>query len=107
MLQKVVIQKGSHVSGKFLSNLFLVEKSDGGKRPMINLKNLNSFIPYQHFKMEGLHLMKDLLQDWDYMCNIDLRDAYFTIPRRLNIRLIMNWDDMLIMARSVHKLIFH
>ena len=70
----------SHVLGEFLSNLSLVDKSDGGKRPVINLKNLNSFIPYQHFKMEGLHLMKDLLQEGDYMCKIDLHDTYFTIP---------------------------
>ena len=80
MLQKGAIQEVPHISGEFLSNLFLVDKSDGGKRPVINLKNLNSFIPYQHFKMEGLHLMKDLLQEGDYMCKIDLRDAYFTIP---------------------------
>ena len=65
ILQKGAIQKVPHVSGEFLSNLFLVYKSDGGKRPVINLKNLNSFIPYQHFKMEGLHLMKDLLQEGD------------------------------------------
>ena len=119
---------------------------------MINLKNLNSFIPYQHFKMEGLHLMKGLLQERDYICKIDLRDAYFTIPinekyrkylrfkweatlyefrclcfglgpkpliftklmevpnslpRRLNIHLIIYLDDMMIMARSVQELIFH
>ena len=30
--------------------------------------------------MEGLHLMADHLQERDYMCEIDLRDAYFTIP---------------------------
>ena len=81
MLQKCAIQKVPHVSGEFLNNLFLVDKSDGGKRPVINLRNLNSFIPYQHFKMEGLHLMKGLLLEKDYMCKIDLRDAYFTIPK--------------------------
>ena len=43
------------------------------------MKNVNSFIPYQHFKMEGLHLMKNLLQEGDDMCEIDLRDEYFTI----------------------------
>ena len=61
MLQKGAFQKVSHVSGEFLNNLFLVDKSDRGKRPVINLKNLNSFIPYHHFKARGLHLLKDLL----------------------------------------------
>ena len=65
---------------EFLSNLFLIDKSDGGKRPVINLSSLNSFILYQHFKIEGLYLLKDLLQEGDYMCKIDLTDAYFTIP---------------------------
>ena len=62
MLQKGAIQKVSHLSGEFLSNIFLANKSDEGKSPVINLKNVNSFIPYQHFKMEWLHLLKDLLQ---------------------------------------------
>ena len=39
---------------KFLSNIFLVGERDGGNRPVVNLRYLNQFIPYQHFKMEGL-----------------------------------------------------
>ena len=46
MLQKGVIQKVSHDLGEFLSNLFLVDKSEREKRPVINLKNLSSFVPY-------------------------------------------------------------
>ena len=46
MLQKGVIQKVPHDLGEFLSNLFLVDKSEREKRPVINLKNLSSFIPY-------------------------------------------------------------
>ena len=38
MLLKGTIQKVPYVSGEVLSNLFLVDKSDGGKRPVINLK---------------------------------------------------------------------
>ena len=72
MLKKGAIHKVSPVQGEFLSNLFLVDKKSGAHRPVINMKHLNTFIPYQHFKMEGLHLLKDLLQEGDYMCKLDL-----------------------------------
>ena len=42
---------------------------------MISLKNLNHYIPYFHFKMEGLFLLKETLQEGDYMCKIDLKDT--------------------------------
>ena len=80
MLRKAAIQQVKTEPGEFLSNLFLVNKKDGGHRPVINLKFLNSFIPYQHFKMEGMHLIKDLLQEHDFLIKIDLKDAYFGIP---------------------------
>ena len=66
--------------GEFLSTLFLVNKKDRGHRPVINLKFRNSFIPYQHLKMKRLHLIKDLLQEHDFLMKIDLKDAYFGIP---------------------------
>ena len=37
----------------FLSTLFLVPKKDGGQRPVINLKNLNSFVEVPHFNGKG------------------------------------------------------
>ena len=46
----------------------------------LNLRELNSFIPYHHFKMESLKNLKDLLKQWDLMCKLDLKDAYFTVP---------------------------
>ena len=38
----------------FLSTLFLVPQKDGSQRPVIYLKNLNSFVEVPHFKMEGI-----------------------------------------------------
>ena len=64
----------------FYSNLFLVPKKDGRMRPVINLKALNQFIEVQHFKMEGMHSVRDLLRAGDWMTKVDLKDAYFTIP---------------------------
>ena len=71
-------QKSSTIKGEFISNLFLVKKKDGGQRPVINLKQLNAYIPYCHFRMEGLQNLKYMLQS--YMCKLDLKDAYFSVP---------------------------
>ena len=64
----------------FLSSIFLVPKKDGGLRPIINLKRLNDYVPHRHFKMEGIHMLKDLLGQEDWMTKIDLKDAYFAVP---------------------------
>ena len=80
MLQKGAIQVVSPMNGEFLSSVFLVKQKDGGNRPVINLKELNSYVTYQHFKMEGLYLLKHLIQIGDWMIKIDLKDAYFTVP---------------------------
>lgn len=61
-----------------VSNLFLVPKKDGGQRPVVNLKKMDSSVE-EHFKMEGIHTLKDLLTQGDWMCNVDLKDAYFLI----------------------------
>ena len=63
--------------GRFFSTLFLVPKKDGGQRPVINLKSLNSFINAPHFKMEGIHALKNLLKGGDWLVKTDLKDAYF------------------------------
>ena len=55
MLEKGAFSKVSHQEGEFLSQIFLVGKKDGGESPVINLNIFNKFVPYQHFKMEGLH----------------------------------------------------
>ena len=52
----------------------------GGHRPVINLKDLNQFVEYQHFKMEGVPMLKDLLRRNDFLTKIDLKDAYLTVP---------------------------
>lgn len=62
-----------------MSTVFLVPKKDGSQRPVINLKKLNEYVQTEHFKMEGIYLLKDLLRLGDWMAKVD---AYFMIPIR-------------------------
>jgi hypothetical protein len=80
LLNKGAISLVSPNSGDgFISNLFVIPKKSGGWRPIINLKRLNSFIRYKHFKMEGLDCVRYLLQRGDWMVKLDLQDAYFLV----------------------------
>ena len=73
MLIKGAIRKVQSSKREFVSNLILVKKKDGDQRVVINLKQLNGYIPYCHFKMEGVQNLKHMLQKGDYMCKLDLR----------------------------------
>jgi hypothetical protein len=63
----------------FLSTLFLLPKKGGEQRPVVNLKPLYQMIPYKHYKMEGSHMLKDLLKKGNYLVKVDLKDAYMTV----------------------------
>ena len=80
MLKKLPIAQICYQEGEFLSRIFLVGERMGGKRSAVDLKNLNEFVPYQNFKMESLHCLNFFLQKDDYMCKIDLKYAYFSVP---------------------------
>ena len=41
---------------------------------------INSFVNFQHFQMEGIHMLRELLKKGDFMVKLDLKDAYVTVP---------------------------
>ena len=53
---------------------------------MINLKQLNAYIPYCYFKLEVLQNLKYMLQKGDYMYKLDLKVAYFSVLLERNSR---------------------
>ena len=71
--------KGQPTGGFFL-HIFTVPKKGGERRPIINLKGLNRFVAHNHFKMEGIPTLRDLITPGDFMFKLDLKDAYFTVP---------------------------
>jgi hypothetical protein len=62
--------------------LFLLLYKEKTSRPVqahSNLKPLNKFIRYQHFKMENLESVRFLVRKGDWLAKVDLKDAYFTV----------------------------
>ena len=103
LLGKGAIQKATSKS-RFTGNIFLVPKSGG----------IFKFVSYKHFKMEDVHCVKDLLSQGDYLCKLDLKDAYLSLPIHESSRkyLQFRWQGVLYdttqlfrlsVAPSVHK----
>ena len=73
-------------AGGFISQIFIVPKKDGGYRSVINLRALNNYILEEHFKMEGFHMVKEMIRPQDWLVKIDLKDAYLLVPIHPNHR---------------------
>ena len=86
LLTKGAIVETQQTPHNFVSQLFLVEKKDGGQRPVISLKCLNQFVKTEHFKMEGLHLhvLPDLLQTQGWMVKMGLPPCRFLSTQTIN-----------------------
>lgn len=80
LLNKGVIVESTHSQGEFVSSIFLRLKKNGvDYRMILNLKELNKFIVYRHFKMDSLKTVTDLMTQGCYMASVDTKDAYYTV----------------------------
>ena len=81
LLAKGAIREIVDGSPGYVSSFFCVPKKGKGLyRPIVNLKRLNSFLAYEHFKMEGLVTVRGLLRRGDWLVKVDLTDAYLIVP---------------------------
>ena len=66
----------AHIPDGWVSNIFLVPKRQGGFRLILNLRNLNKFVQYTKFRMDHVDQVIKLLRPLDWMCSLDLTQAY-------------------------------
>ncbi len=97
LLLKRAIEKIPMEEKCFVSGIFVIHKSSGGFRPIVNLKGLNRFVDHFHFKMEGISVMKGMVRKGDFFTKIDLQDAYLTISIHPEHRMYLQfvWEGAL------------
>lgn len=76
----VIVQVTESLQKGFLSPIFLVPKKDCKMRPVINLRDLKSFITTTHFKMEVIHMVRYQMLQSDWITCTDLKVTYLQCP---------------------------
>ena len=95
LLQKGVIMKVKYSPSQIVSGIFLLPKKDGTFRLILNLKSFNEFVTHHHFKMDSLQSIIKLVTPSCFMASIDMKDAYYSIPVKIEDRkyLRFKWAD--------------
>ena len=91
MLDLHVIETCLDTPGQFVGTMFLRDKPDGGKRPIFNVKPLNQYTEYIHFKLEGIPALIDQIQQNDWQYKIDLSNAYWSVPLAEKDKILMRF----------------
>ena len=87
------------VHNQFVSHIFVASKKT--VRSVINVKKLNHSARYEHFIVEGIHCLMDILTAEDYMVKLDFNDVYFCILVNPNYRKYprFRWENTLYQFR--------
>eukprot|EP01050_Picozoa_sp_SAG11_P007548 SAG11_NODE_635_length_8040_cov_3.233472_1_plen_507_part_00 len=61
---------------------FLIRKKEGSFRGCMDQRYYNGYVIAARFRMETLMALRDLARPGDWLCKIDIRDAYLHVPLR-------------------------
>ena len=92
LLTKGVIEPSKPSDGDFISTIFVRPKKDGSHRLILNLKPLNEFVAYYHFKMDTIHDALKLMRPGCFMASVNLKDAYYSIPISVEDRNFLKFE---------------
>ena len=80
LIAKSAVELAPLPSLGFYSRLFVVWKTSGSWRPIIDLSTLNLFVDVSHFCMETIQSVLLSVRQGDWMASIDLKEAYLQVP---------------------------
>ena len=80
LVAKSAVELAALPSLGFYSRLFVVWKTSGSWRPVIDLSILNLYMDVSHFRMETIQSVLLSVRQGDWMASIDLKEAYLQVP---------------------------
>ena len=80
LIAKGAVELAPLPSPGFYSPLFVVWKTSGSWRPVIDLSQLNCFVDVSHFQMETIQSALLSVRQGDWMASINLKEAYLQVP---------------------------
>ena len=80
LLEQKVIRQVKYNKSLFLSPIFTVDKANNKHRLILNLKSLNRYVKYHHFKMQTFESALTLIKPGIFMSKLDISNAYYSIP---------------------------
>ena len=80
LIAKGAVELAPLTSTGFYSHLFVVWKTSGSWRPVIDLSHLIRFVDVSPFQMETIQSVLLSVRQGDWMASIDLMEAYLQVP---------------------------
>ena len=80
LIAKGAVELAPLPSPGFYNRLFVVWKTLGSWRPVIDLSHLNRFVDVSPFQMETIQSVILSVRQGDWMASIDLKEAYLQVP---------------------------
>ena len=80
LIAKGAVELAPLPSPGYYSRLFLMWKTSGSWRLVIDLSTLNLYVDVSHFRMETIQSVLLSVRQGDWMASIDLKEAYLQVP---------------------------
>ena len=78
MIHKRIIRDTTYKFTEFVSPTFIIKNLDGRIQLILNLKEMNQFVKYEHFKIDGIKI-DGMVTSNCFMATVNIKAAYYSV----------------------------
>ncbi|KAG1144100.1 hypothetical protein G6F37_001511 [Rhizopus arrhizus] len=87
-----IIEISPTQSKDYLSNFFTIQEATK-RRPILDCQQINNYIQCHYFKMEGVPALREMIEQNDFICKLNLKDAYVVTPIHPNSKKYLTFQN--------------